>query len=167
MCHSKLINILEESITTYLVKLSKCILSDKEKVIVASTFHVVIDIERIGDHAENIADLAVEKINKKLKYSNEALDEINEIYTAVMDALNIAITSYGTRDVNKAKSISGIENLIDSYQKNYRERHIKRLYDGKCTANEGAIFLDLITDFERIGDHSTNIAENVIGSSID
>lgn len=165
--NEKLINILEESITTYLVKLSKCILSDKEKVIVASTFHVVIDIERIGDHAENIADLAVEKINKKLKYSNEALDEINEIYTAVMDALNIAITSYGTRDVNKAKSISGIENLIDSYQKNYRERHIKRLYDGKCTANEGAIFLDLITDFERIGDHSTNIAENVIGSSID
>ena len=133
----------------------------------SNPFHVVIDIERIGDHAENIADLAVEKINKKLKYSSEALDEITEIYTAVMDALNIAITSYATRDINKAKSISEIENLIDLYQKNYRDRHIKRLYDGKCTANEGAIFLDLITDFERIGDHSTNIAENVIGNSID
>ena len=164
--NEKLINILEESITTYLVKLSKCILSDKEKVIVASTFHVVIDIERIGDHAENIADLAVEKKNKKLKYSNEALEEINEIYNAVIDALNIAITAYATRDIQKAKTISSIENKIDSYQKNYRDRHIKRLYDGLCTANEGAIFLDLITDFERIGDHSTNIAENVIGNSI-
>lgn len=164
--NEKLINILEESITTYLVKLSKCILSDKEKVIVASTFHVVIDIERIGDHAENIADLAVEKKNKKLKYSNEALEEINEIYNAVIDALNIAITAYATRDIQKAKTISNIENKIDSYQKNYRDRHIKRLYDGLCTANEGAIFLDLITDFERIGDHSTNIAENVIGNSI-
>ena len=64
--NEKLINLLEECITTYLVKLSKCILSDKEKVIVASTFHIIIDIERIGDHAENIADLAVENKNKKL-----------------------------------------------------------------------------------------------------
>ncbi len=65
--NEKLINILEESITNYLVKLSKCTLSDKEKVIVASTFHIVIDIERIGDHAENIADLAIERKNKKIK----------------------------------------------------------------------------------------------------
>ncbi|WP_294378703.1 Na/Pi cotransporter family protein [uncultured Clostridium sp.] len=164
--NEKLINILEESITTYLVKLSKCVLSDKEKVIVASTFHVVIDIERIGDHAENIADLAVEKKRKKLKYSSDALYEINEIFSAVMEALNIAITSYSSKDIEKAKTINEIEDTIDLYQKNYREKHIARLYDGKCNANEGAIFLDLINDLERIGDHSTNIAENVIGTSI-
>ncbi|MDU5104519.1 Na/Pi symporter [Clostridium butyricum] len=164
--NEKLINILEESITNYLVKLSKCTLSDKEKVIVASTFHIVIDIERIGDHAENIADLSIERKNKKLKYSSDALEEINEIYTAVINSLNIAITSYATRDLEKAKSIKEIENSINSYQKKYREKHIQRLYDGCCNAYEGAIFLDLITDFERIGDHSTNIAENVIGNSI-
>ena len=164
--NEKLINLLEEYITTYLVKLSKCTLSDKEKVIVASTFHIIIDIERVGDHAENIADLAVEKKNKKLKYSKDALDELNQIYNSVMDALNIAITSYATRDIEKARSISKVEDLIDSYQKDYRERHIQRLYEGKCNAYEGAIFLDLITDLERIGDHSTNIAESVIENYI-
>lgn len=164
--NEKLINILDESITNYLIKLSKCVLSDKEKVIVASTFHIIIDIERIGDHAENIADLAFERKNKKLKYSTDALDEINEIYKAVVNSLNIAITSYATRDLEKAKSIKEIENSIDLYQKKYREKHIQRLYDGCCSAYEGAIFLDLITDFERIGDHSTNIAESVIENSI-
>ena len=68
---------------------------------------------------------------------------------------------------DKAKSINEVEDLIDSYQKNYREHHIKRLYNGLCNAYEGAIFLDLITDLERIGDHSTNIAESVINNSIE
>lgn len=164
--NEKLINILEESITNYLIKLSKCTLSDKEKVVVASTFHIIIDIERIGDHAENIADLALERKNKKLKYSSYALEEINEIYESVINSLDTAIASYSTRDLEKAKSVKEIENLIDSYQRKYREKHIQRLYDGWCNAHEGAIFLDLITNFERIGDHSTNIAESVIGNSI-
>lgn len=160
--NEKIINILEESITTYLVKLSKCQLSDKEKGIVASTFHIVTDIERIGDHAENIVDLAVEKSNKKLKYSKDAIDELYTIYDTVINSLDIAIDSYITRDVDKAKTIVEVENKINYYQKNYREKHIQRLYDGKCNAFAGAIFLDLITDLERIGDHSTNIAESVI-----
>ena len=160
--NEKIINILEECITTYLVKLSKCDLSDKEKVMVASTFHVIIDIERIGDHAENIADLAVEKINRKLEYSNYALDELIEMYDLTVNALNIAIDSYINKDINQAMSISDIEEKIDNFESQYREKHIQRLYDGKCNAFAGAIFLDLITAFERIGDHSTNIAENVI-----
>lgn len=160
--NEKIINILEESITTYLVKLSKCELSSKEKGIVASTFHIVTDIERIGDHAKNIVDLAVEKNNRRLKYSKDAIDELYAIYDSVIESLDIAIDSYVTRNVDKAKTIIEVENKINSYQKNYREKHIQRLYDGKCNAFAGAIFLDLITDLERIGDHSTNIAESVI-----
>lgn len=159
--NEKLIDILEESITSYLVKLSKCELSNKEKGIVASTFHVIIDIERIGDHAENIVELATEKINKNLQYSKDAEQEIYEVYNMAMDALDIAIESYISRDVDKAKSIRVVEDKIDRYQKTYREKHIQRLYDGKCNAFAGAIFLDLINTFERIGDHSTNIAESV------
>lgn len=159
--NEKLIDILEESITSYLVKLSKCELSNKEKGIVASTFHVIIDIERIGDHAENIVELATEKINKNLQYSKDAEQEIYEVYNMAMDALDIAIESYVSRDVDKAKSIRVVEDKIDRYQKTYREKHIQRLYDGKCNAFAGAIFLDLINTFERIGDHSTNIAESV------
>ena len=160
--NEKIINVLEESITTYLVKLAKCDLSDKEKDIVASTFHVIIDIERIGDHAENIAELAVEKINRNLKYSKDAIDDLYEIYNTTVKALEVSIDAYVNRDTAKARSIEKIENKIDTYQRNYRDKHIQRLYDGKCNAYAGAIFLDLISAFERIGDHSTNIAESVL-----
>lgn len=160
--NEKIINILEESITEYLVKLAKCDLSDKEKGIVASTFHVIIDIERIGDHADNIADLTIEKINKNLKYSKDAIDELYEIYNSTLEALEIAIDSYVSRDITKAKSIIDVEDKIDAYQRTYREKHIQRLYDGKCNAFAGAVFLDLISSFERIGDHSTNITESVL-----
>ncbi len=160
--NEKIINVLEESITTYLVKLAKCDLSDKEKDIVASTFHVIIDIERIGDHAENIAELAVEKINRNLKYSKDAIDDLYEIYNTTVKALKVSIDAYVDRDTAKARSIEKIENKIDTYQRNYRDKHIQRLYDGKCNAYAGAIFLDLISAFERIGDHSTNIAESVL-----
>ena len=164
--NEKIINILEESITTYLVKLAKCELSDKEKGIVASTFHIVIDIERIGDHADNIADLAADKINKKLQYSKEAIGELYEVYNSTIEALNISIDCYVNRDIDKARSIVVIEDRIDAYQRNYREKHIERLYEGKCNAFAGAIFLDLISAFERIGDHSTTIAESVIENYI-
>ncbi|ACD24909.1 Na/Pi cotransporter family protein [Clostridium botulinum] len=160
--NEEIINILEESITAYLVKLSKCDLSDKEKGIVASTFHVIIDIERIGDHARNIAELANQKIHKKLKYSEEAMGELYDIYNTTVEALEIAIDSYATRDFEKAKTIIEVERKIDTYQKTYRDKHIKRLYEEKCNAYAGAIFLDLVNNFERIGDHSTNIAESVI-----
>lgn len=160
--NEEIINVLEESITTYLVKLSKCELSDKETGIVASTFHVVNDIERIGDHAENIADFATQRSNKKLKYSEDAISELDEIYNYTTSALQVAIDSYENRDVKKAIEINEIEEKINSSEKSYRDKHIKRLYDGKCNAYAGAIFLDLISNFERIGDHAKNIAESVI-----
>ncbi|AIY83934.1 na+/Pi-cotransporter family protein [Clostridium baratii str. Sullivan] len=160
--NEQIINVLEESITNYLVKLSKCDLSDREKGIVASTFHIVNDIERIGDHAENIADLAVQRANRELKYSNDAIEDLHQIYNYTLTALQVAIDSYENRDVAKANSINSVEERINTSQKEYREKHIKRLYDGKCNAYAGAIFLDMVSNFERIGDHSKNIAQSVI-----
>ena len=164
--NEKVINILEEAITSYLVKLAQSSLSDREQAIVASTLHIVIDIERIGDHAENIADMAQEKINRKVKYSADALDDLNEIYDSVVKSLDISIRAYTDKNVNEAKQNFKIENQIDTYRKDYREKHIKRLYDGKCTAFEGALFLDLIGDLERIGDHSNNIAQSVVDNNL-
>lgn len=160
--NEKIINTLDEAITTYLVKLSKCELSAKEQGIVAATFHTVIDIERIGDHADNIAGLASQKITKNLGYSDQAIKQLYTMYDCTIKALDIAIESYSNRDVEIAKSIQEVEVNIDRLQKKYRELHIKRLYDGTCNAYAGAIFLDVISNFERIGDHSTNIAESVI-----
>lgn len=160
--NEKIINILEESITSYLVKLSKCELSGKENNIVSSTFYIVNDIERIGDHVENIADLTLDKIGKGLKYSDEAIRELNNIYENTISALQVAIEAYEKRDLDKASSIYAIEENIDSAHKNFRDNHIKRLNSGLCNAYEGAMFMDLLSNFERIGDHSTNIAESVI-----
>ena len=160
--NEEVINNLEECITTYLVKLSKCELSDKEKNIVASTFHVVTDIERIGDHAENLADLTVQKINKKLQYSEDAINEITNMYQTTLKALDVSIDSYADRDIVKANETTNIEAEIDKQHKRYRDLHIKRLHEGICNAYAGAVFLDLLSNLERIGDHSTNIAEIVI-----
>lgn len=160
--NEKIINTLEESITTYLVQLSKKEISEEEAGIIAATFHVVNDIERIGDHDENVADLASEKINKNVSYTDEAIEDLYEIYNYTMTALEIAIESYRYHDVEKARSIRPIEARIDASEKNFREKHIKRLYENRCSAYSGAIFLDLISNFERIGDHATNISESVI-----
>ncbi|MDY2632863.1 MAG: Na/Pi cotransporter family protein [Clostridium sp.] len=157
-----IINSLNEAITTYLVKLSKRELSDKESKIVAATFHVINDIERIGDHAENIAELTLQKINKKLEYSNQAMEQIKRMYEKTAESLQAAIDSYAHNDVNKAKSVSEIESEVDRLQKKYRDLHVKRLYDGICNAYAGTIFLDLVSNLERISDHSMNIAESVI-----
>lgn len=160
-----IINTLNEAITTYLVKLSKHELSDKESSIVAATFHVINDIERIGDHAENIADLTQQKINKKLEYSSDAIEQIKNMYKKTSESLQVAIDSYANKDVDKAKSVNEIESEVDRLQKKYRDLHVKRLYDGTCNAYAGTIFLDLISNLERISDHSMNIAESVIENS--
>ncbi len=160
--NEKIINALEYDITNYLVKLSKSDLSDKERGIVASTFHVVNDIERVGDHAKNIAELTLEKIAKSLTYSKIAEDEAKHIFDYTLNAITIAIESYETGDKFKAESIIAVEARIDVLEKELRENHIKRLNDGTCSAHAGAVFLDLINNLERIGDHAMNIAEAVL-----
>jgi phosphate:Na+ symporter len=165
--NEKLINILDQEITTYLVKLSSTELSEEQIRIVTSTFHVVNDIERIGDHAENLADLTSEKITRRLEFSEEAIGELKHIYDYTLNALEVCIDSYEHRDVKKAESIISIEQRIDSLEKELRESHIKRLNNGTCNAFTGAIFLDIISNFERIGDHSTNIAESVVHRKLD
>ncbi|MDV4149212.1 Na/Pi cotransporter family protein [Clostridium sp. AL.422] len=163
--NEEIINNLNEAITTYLVKLSKYELSDKESRIVAATFHVINDIERIGDHAENIADLTLQNINKRLIYSDAAMKQLKNMFEKTYESLQVAIDSYANHDINKAKQVSEIESEVDKLQKKYRDLHIKRLYDGNCNAYSGTIFLDLMSNLERISDHSMNIAESVIENS--
>ena len=164
--NEKLINLLEDEITSYLVKLSTTELSEHQTNIVTSMFHVVNDIERIGDHAENLADLTSEKIQKKLDFSIEAKDELQGMYKYIVNALEISIESFENHDIRKAESIMGIEDRIDSLEKELRASHIKRLNNGVCGATVGAVFLDIISNFERIGDHATNIAEVVINKQL-
>ena len=159
--NEELINTLNEVITSYLVKLSKRKIAEKEYKILQATYHVVNDIERIGDHAKNIAELTLEKINKGVSCSKEAGDELAQIYGYALKALEIAIEAYKNRDPVKAKEIYPIEQCIDDYQKKYREAHITRLNEGTCNAYAGTLYIDALSNLERIGDHSVNIAESI------
>ncbi|GAA0077875.1 Na/Pi cotransporter family protein [Clostridium sp. CTA-5] len=158
----KIINNLEREITDYLVSLSNYELPDKDSKLLSITFHVINDIERIGDHAKNIVELAAEKINNNVNIGTEAKDELISMYEKTIESLTLALDCYEKNDSNIVKNIKTIEAKIDKYEKILRENNIRRLNEKKCSANSSTIFLDLISNLERIGDHSMNIAETVI-----
>ncbi|WP_186430542.1 Na/Pi cotransporter family protein [Clostridium sp. BSD9I1] len=157
-----LIDLLEEEITKFLVKLSNEELSKQQVDIVTSMFHVVKDIERIGDHAKNISDLSKEKINKRLVFSEDAMEELQSLYGYTLDALTRASGSFEKNNIQLAKSVYEVEEKIDEVQELLRDNDIKRLSSATCEARVSAIYLDILSNFERIGDHSLNIAEAVL-----
>lgn len=156
------IDLLEEEITKFLVKLSNEELSKQQVDIVTSMFHVVKDIERIGDHAKNVSDLSREKINKRLVFSEDAMEELQSLYGYTLDALTRATGSFENNNIQLAKSVYEVEDKIDEVQELLRDNDIKRLNSATCEARVSAIYLDILSNFERIGDHSLNIAEAVL-----
>ena len=157
----KIINSLEREITDYLVELSSYDLPVTDSKNLSATFHVINDIERIGDHAENIVELATDKINNNISIGTDAKNELIAMYEKTLEALTLAIESYKNEDNKEALNIKEIEESIDKYEKDLRENNIRRLNEHSCSANSSTIFLDLISNLERIGDHSNNIADAV------
>lgn len=155
------INTLTEIITEFMVKLSGSDLDINEFARIGDTYHVINDIERIGDHAENIIELAEEKHRKNVAISETAKVELANIYNYTILALDTAIESYRTNDPKKALSIVQVEKRIDDLQKEYRDTHIRRLNAGQCTPLASILFLDLLSNMERVGDHSKNIADTI------
>lgn len=155
--NEKIINALEKDITDYLVELSQLDLPESDIKLFSSTYHVINDIERIGDHAENIADLATEKIGKGLHLGDNAKSEVKLIFDKTIEAIEIAIESYNNKSLIAPKEIDIVEEEIDNLEKNLRENNIKRLNERTCSAASSIIFLDLISNLERIGDHANNI----------
>lgn len=159
----ELINFLEREITSYMVRLSNTALSETQSKTITSLFHVVNDMERIGDHADNLFELSQYKQEKSLPFSEEALKEINTMYETVSDAVNTAIQALENSDFSMAQNVLQIEEKIDAMEKQLRSEHIDRLNKGICYPASGTIFLDIISNLERVGDHSNNIAEMVLG----
>lgn len=155
------INELTELITRFMVELSGSDIDINEFARIGDTYHVINDIERIGDHAENIIELAEEKHRREVTLSEEAQAEIREIYKWTLNAINTAIESYRSNDKNKARSIVQIERTIDALRYQYRETHIQRLNEGVCSPLASILFLDLLSNIERVGDHSENIANAI------
>ena len=152
-----LINYLNHEITKYLVLINQTELSDHEGLLVGELFHVVNDIERIGDHAENIMELAQARERDKVVISDAGLLEINEMYAPVRELLETALSSFDSRDANRATRAYALEQRVDEMDELLRQRHIDRLNKNLCTPESGMLFTDVATNLERVADHAINI----------
>ena len=156
--NENIINMLEKEITEYLIALSQHNLPEENAELVSEVYHTINDIERIGDHAENIVELAINKINNNIQLSDEALKEVEEISKATLESVDIAIRCFKKRESNDEIMVNEIEERIDILEKSFRNNNIMRLNSRQCYANAGVMFFDLLSNLERIGDHANNIA---------
>ncbi|WP_294172919.1 Na/Pi cotransporter family protein [uncultured Clostridium sp.] len=156
--NENIINTLEREITEYLIALSQHNLPKENAELVSEVYHTINDIERIGDHAENIVELATSEFNNNIEMSKQALKEIEEIFEATLDSLDIAIKCFSNYDISNDKVVNEVEDRIDMLEKQFRNNNIARLNSKQCYASSGVMFFDLLSNLERIGDHANNIA---------
>lgn len=159
----ELINYLEREITSYLVKLSQEPLSPEQAEMVTSMFHTINDLERIGDHSENLVELAQYRIDNNLKFSASATEELSYMFNLVYNSVENAVNALDTNSTESAMSVIVTEKDIDALEKRLRADHIERLNQGVCVPASGTVFLDIISNLERVADHAHNIAQVVVG----
>ncbi len=164
--NEKAINALERKITEYLLAVSNKAISPEQSKRVAALFNTVHDVERIGDHAENLVELAQFKVDNKIVFSNTAIKEMKEIFTVVDKVIESSLAALQNDDKEKVKEADKYENMVDDLRDTLRESHIRRLNNNECNVNAGVVFLDIVTNLERIADHGVNIAGIVSPSSI-
>ncbi len=158
----KLINKLEKEITEYIVDLTKAPLSHEQHATVTSLLHIINDLERVGDHADNIAELAQYTIENRFWFTDKAIEELKLMFNKVEMAFNHSLTAFSKKDTAIAKKVIQYEEEIDLMEKKYRANHIDRLNQHECYPSSGIVFLDAISNLERIADHSSNIALLII-----
>jgi len=154
----KIVNFLNHEITDYLAKLSMMELTAHDALMVADMFHIVNDIERISDHAENISEYTVIRIDDKVPFTKKAEKEIVEMNKYVVEMIEDCVASFENNDKALAEEVIRVEKIVDEFERDLKESHVKRISKGKCTPRAGMIFTDLVTDLERVADHATNIA---------
>ena len=150
-------------ITSYLVALSQRQLNDEVSRELPVLLHMVNDLERIGDHAVNIAEIAERKIEHGFAFTEDAQAESREIVGEGFRMFEGIIAALANDDLQAAHAALASENKLNRMQVQFRRRHVQRMTDGKCSAEAGVIFIDLVDNVEKIGDHLTNVAQSVIG----
>ncbi|MCM8790038.1 MAG: Na/Pi cotransporter family protein, partial [Candidatus Omnitrophica bacterium] len=153
---------LRESITKYLVELMQRELNAADSRKIPPLIHAINDVERIGDHAENLRDLAEQKIEGRLSFSNTAVEEIQKMYQEINAMIDCSMKALEISDIDKAKLVLEQECQINSLRDRLRTNHTRRLEQGVCNVLSGIVFLDTISNLEKIGDHLTNVAQAVI-----
>ena len=163
----KNINFLNHAITDYLVKINQSTLPIEDLKSIGALFHVVNDIERIGDHAENVADAARQRREEGINISKEAQKELGELLEMVNKTIQYAIDMFVKGDKSHMQEIIRLENLVDEKERELQCTHVERLTRGECSPAAGMIFSDVISGLERVSDHATNIAFSILGEEAD
>jgi phosphate:Na+ symporter len=156
------IDVFEDKIGNYLVKLSGAKLSAADSKEVSRMLHGISDLERMSDHARNIMESGVELHEKGLHFSGDAQEELVVLCTAVKDITERTITAFVQEDRELAFQIDPLEQVVDDLTETMRSRHIDRLKNGQCSTTLGFVFTDLLTDLERVSDHCSNISVTVL-----
>ena len=159
--YEKMINTLQLDITNFLFALSNRNLSDLERIKADVLFHIVNDIERVGDHADNIAEISQFREDKKVKFTDDATKELDTLFELASKNFYDSITALKTSDFELAATITDREREINILEQNARNSHMVRLRSGTCSVEAGIYFLDIISNLERISDHSINITEEL------
>ncbi|HEY4602650.1 MAG TPA: Na/Pi cotransporter family protein [Cerasibacillus sp.] len=157
------LNNLDRSITEYLVDLSAMSMSDEQSEKHTSLMDMVRDIERIGDHFENIIELIDYKISNKVVLTEQAQEDLNNMFDLTILTVKQAVKCLENDDREEALAVIQKEDQIDKMERMYRKKHIIRMNEGICQGSAGIVFVDIISNLERIGDHAVNIAEEVLG----
>lgn len=157
----KEINGMEKILTSFLVEVDNLSLTEEQHEQVKNLFYTVSDIERAGDHAENIAELAENMQRDQVTFSKKGKADLDLISAQTLQSLQIAVEARETGAIETAESVRVLEQSVDMLEGDLREKHIKRLSKGKCEPESGVIFLDIISNLERISDHAVNIADYV------
>lgn len=154
----KTIDHMEKMLTEYLIKIDNLSLTEKQKQVVNDLFYSVSDIERVGDHAENLAESAQYLVDHKLSFSGTGVDDLKEISNSVFRSFGHAIEARQTGNMEAVRKVSQYEDQVDNMEEELREKHIERLSKGECVPSAGVVFLDIISNLERISDHAYNLA---------
>lgn len=160
------LNKLDSQITDYLIDLASAPLSDADSEKHTALIDSVRDIERIGDHFENIIELIEYKIKNKIIITDDARADLNEMFDKTKNIVKESIEAISDMNREKALDVVKLENQIDRMEKNFRKKHIIRLNEGSCSGPSGIVYVDILSNLERIGDHALNIAEDVLGEKI-
>ena len=157
------INNLDRKITDYLVLISRAEMSAYESEEHSALMDAVRDIERVGDHFENIVELVDYQLTNKVKLTDSAYEDLEEMFALTIQTIKDAISALDDKDTSLAAKVMKSEEQIDKMERMLRKKHILRINEGSCTGQAGIVFVDIISNLERIGDHSVNIAEAVLG----
>lgn len=158
----KQIDFLNHEITNYLVKINETTLPADDAKSIGGLFHIVNDIERIGDHAENIADAARSRLAHGIQFSQSAQEELTNMLELTVKVTNYALDMFLHNNLTHMQDILNLEEQVDQKERELQESHIQRLTRGECTASAGMIFSDIISGLERVSDHATNIAFSLL-----